>query len=224
MTAELPKQAIGIVVDKFDDWRNVKFGTLPLRPPQEGELLIRCEAAALNFQDLLMIEGNYQFKPSLPFIAGSDIAGRIAAVGPGVEEFAINQPVAALAQFGAFADYAIVRASRCFPLPEELSATTSATCLLRSGLARFSTNTRTGTSYLRTRSTRPATWNSAPNTIRKKPSTISCVAEGLALGCAIFGDAFVLAVGRRGGGGRGHRQSRKSDGETTERARAVGGA
>jgi NADPH2:quinone reductase len=120
MTAELPKQAAGIVVEKFDDWRYVKFGTLPLRPLREGEILLRCEAAALNFQDLLMIEGKYQFKPSLPFIAGSDIAGRIAAVGPRVEEFAINQPVAALAQSGAFADYAIVRASRCFPLPEEI--------------------------------------------------------------------------------------------------------
>ena len=120
MNAELPKQAAGIVVERFDDWRNVKFGGLPLRPLRDGEILIRCEAAALNFQDLLMIEGKYQFKPSLPFIAGSDIAGRIAAVGPGVEDFTMNQKVAALAQCGAFADYAIVRASRCFPLPEEI--------------------------------------------------------------------------------------------------------
>ena len=120
MTAEQPTQAAGIVVDKFDDWRNVKFGTLTLRPLREGEVLIRCEAAALNFQDLLMIEGKYQFKPSLPFIPGSDIAGRIAAVGPGVDDFIMDQKVAALAQCGAFADYAIVRASRCFPLPEEI--------------------------------------------------------------------------------------------------------
>ena len=91
ITPEYPKQVTGIVVEHFGDWRNAKIGTLPLRPLRSGEVLIKCEAAALNFQDLLIIEGKYQLKPAIPFISGSDVAGRIIALGPGVEQFSVGQ-------------------------------------------------------------------------------------------------------------------------------------
>ena len=120
MNTEQPRQATGIVVEKFGDWRNATIGTLPLRPLGSGEVMIKCEAAALNFQDLLMIEGKYQYKPTLPFCPGGDVAGRIVAIGPGVETFAVGQRVAALLQAGAFADYSIARVGRCFPIPDDI--------------------------------------------------------------------------------------------------------
>jgi NADPH2:quinone reductase len=116
--SQLPVEATGVVVEDFGDWRNAKLGTLPLRALGNGEVLLKCEGAALNFQDLLMIEGRYQYKPSVPFIPGSDVAGTIVACGPNVTTFSTGQRVAALVQSGAFADYAIARLGRMFPLPD----------------------------------------------------------------------------------------------------------
>ena len=55
--------------------------------PSPGEMLIRVRAAALNFFDTLVIRGKYQFKPELPFSPGSEAAGDVEAVGPGVTGF-----------------------------------------------------------------------------------------------------------------------------------------
>ena len=120
ITPGYPKQVTGVVVERFGDWRDAKIGTLPLRPLSPGEVLIKCEAAALNFQDLLMIEGKYQLRPATPFFSGSDIAGRIIALGPGVEEFSVGQKTAAFVQIGGFAEYAIAPLGRCFPIPDDI--------------------------------------------------------------------------------------------------------
>jgi NADPH2:quinone reductase len=118
--AGYPERVTGVVVERFGDWRDAKIATLPAAAPGRGEVLIRCEAAALNFQDLLMIEGKYQFKPALPFIAGRDVAGRVVAVGPDVAMLSAGQRVAALVPCGAFADFSIAQSSRCFPIPDGL--------------------------------------------------------------------------------------------------------
>jgi NADPH2:quinone reductase len=127
-TPEYPRQVTGVVVEHFGEWQKAKIGTLPMAPPGPGQILIKCEAAALNFQDLLMIQGKYQFKPALPFFAGRDVAGRVVAVGPDVEMFSVGQRVAALVQCGAFAEFSIAQPGRCFPIPDELDFTKAAAC------------------------------------------------------------------------------------------------
>jgi NADPH:quinone reductase-like Zn-dependent oxidoreductase len=57
---------------------------LPTPAPGAGEVLIRIEAASLNFPDLLIVQNKYQMKPPLPFVPGSEYAGVIEAVGDGV--------------------------------------------------------------------------------------------------------------------------------------------
>jgi NADPH:quinone reductase len=113
-------RATGLVVTQFGDWQRARISTMPLARPGPREILVECQAAALNFQDLLMIEGRYQLKPPLPFIAGRDLAGRAIAVGPEVAHVATGQHVAALVPWGAFADRAIAPADACFALPPEL--------------------------------------------------------------------------------------------------------
>ena len=117
---EPPSHATGLVVDQVGDWHRARVARLPLSGPGRDEVLVACEAAALNFQDLLMIEGRYQLKPPLPFIAGRDIAGRVIAVGPGVAHVAVGQHVAALVPYGGFADVAKAPAGSCFPIPTGL--------------------------------------------------------------------------------------------------------
>ncbi len=99
---------------------------MPVRPPGPGEVLIACEAAALNFQDLLIIQGRYQLKPTLPFFAGRDVAGRVVAIGPDVATPTVGQRVTALLPCGAFAEYALAQQERCFPIPAGLDSAKAA--------------------------------------------------------------------------------------------------
>lgn len=90
---------------------------LPTPEPKAGEVRIAVKAASLNFPDLLIVEGKYQFKPPLPFVPGSEYAGLVEAVGDGVTHLKPGQPVAAIAGTGGFATHACVEASRVLPLP-----------------------------------------------------------------------------------------------------------
>ena len=89
----------------------------PTPEPKPGEVRIAIKAASLNFPDLLIVQGKYQFKPALPFVPGSEYAGFVDAVGEGVEHLKVGAPVAAIAGTGGFGTHACVDASRVLPLP-----------------------------------------------------------------------------------------------------------
>ena len=55
-----------------------------------GEVLVSVQAAGLNFPDLLCVRGQYQFKPPLPFVPGSEGAGVVMAVGEGVSDVSVD--------------------------------------------------------------------------------------------------------------------------------------
>ncbi|HKK37675.1 MAG TPA: alcohol dehydrogenase catalytic domain-containing protein, partial [Paracoccaceae bacterium] len=57
---------------------------VPAPEPGEGQVRVAVHACSVNFPDTLIIENKYQFKPDRPFSPGSDIAGVVTAVGPGV--------------------------------------------------------------------------------------------------------------------------------------------
>jgi NADPH2:quinone reductase len=85
--------------------------------PGPGQVRVLVRAASLNFPDLLIVEGKYQFKPALPFVPGSEFAGTVDAVGPGVGHLHVGDTVAAIAGTGGFGSHAIVDAGRVLPLP-----------------------------------------------------------------------------------------------------------
>lgn len=107
------------------DFSRVALKDLLLPEPGEGEVRVRVEAASLNFPDLLMLKGEYQFKPAPPFTVGMDLAGVVDVVGPGVA-MQPGQRVAGGAKTGAFADYAICPAASLHPVPEAMSASQAA--------------------------------------------------------------------------------------------------
>ncbi len=86
-----------------------------------GQVLVRVRAASVNFPDLLMTRGEYQFKPPLPFTPGLDLAGEIAALGDGVTGFQIGDAVVGGARLGGFAEYAVLDAAGLKPKPTRLS-------------------------------------------------------------------------------------------------------
>lgn len=91
---------------------------LPTPQPGKGQVLIRIQAASLNFPDLLIVQNKYQMKPELPFVPGSEYAGVIEAVGEGVEHLKVGQAVACLSGTGGFGTHTLAPAKLCMPLPD----------------------------------------------------------------------------------------------------------
>ena len=89
--------------------------------PGTGQILVRVAAAGLNFPDLLIITGKYQFKPALPFSPGFEIAGTVEKVGSGVTKFSEGQRVIAQVPVGGFAEYAIAEEAYAHPKPGAMS-------------------------------------------------------------------------------------------------------
>jgi NADPH2:quinone reductase len=108
---------------------------LPRPAAGEGEVLIRVEACGLNVADDLMRAGRYQVRLTPPFTPGLEVAGAIAAVGPGTTGFGLGDPVVATVDGGGLADYAIARASSTFPRPATMDAVTAAAVLVSYGTA-----------------------------------------------------------------------------------------
>ena len=91
--------------------------SIPNRAP--GEVLVRIRAASLNFPDLLMTRGEYQFKPEPPFTSGMEFAGEVADSDP-EGPFAPGDRVMGGRKTGAFAEYARVDAKSLTAVPERL--------------------------------------------------------------------------------------------------------
>lgn len=92
----------------------------PVPAPAAGEVLIAVRACSVNFPDLLMVAGQYQVRPPLPFTPGLELAGEIVAVGAGVAERRIGERVLAIIEYGAMAEYATAAAARAIAIPDSL--------------------------------------------------------------------------------------------------------
>ncbi len=95
----------------------MKFEDLPLPEPGPAQVRVRVRAAALNFFDILQIQGKYQYKPPFPFTPGAEVAGVVDACGPGVSGFSAGEPVLAIVPHGGYAEAALAPAGHCFPMP-----------------------------------------------------------------------------------------------------------
>ena len=104
-----------------DDLSGTGLAEIAAPQPQAGEVLIKVKAASVNFPDILMCQGKYQFKPDLPFTPGLDCAGEIVALGAGVTDWAVGDEIVGGARLGGFADFAVLSASAIQLKPPNLS-------------------------------------------------------------------------------------------------------
>ncbi|MDX2381805.1 MAG: NADPH:quinone oxidoreductase family protein [Acidimicrobiia bacterium] len=93
--------------------------------PGEGQVLVDVEAVGLAFPDVLQCRGMYQVKSGPGFTPGGELAGRIAALGAGVEGRAIGERVVFLGS-GGLAEQVVHAAAAVYPLPDGVSADTAA--------------------------------------------------------------------------------------------------
>jgi len=110
--------------------------------PEPGQILLKIAACGLNFADLLMLKGQYQDTPALPFTLGMEVAGTVEALGDGVTDPAIGTRVAVFGGQGGLAEYGCFDATRAVPLPDMMSMTDAAAFLIAYGTSHLALDHR----------------------------------------------------------------------------------
>jgi len=110
-----------VVVHEFGPFEDLAVEEFPKPEPAANEILLEVHATAANFVDLLVIGGQYQFLPDLPFVPGKLPAGVVVEVGSSVRELKVGDRVLAMAEQGGFGEFVAVPESQCFRLPDRMS-------------------------------------------------------------------------------------------------------
>jgi len=111
-----------IRVPQFGGPEVLKLEEIPTPKPNDGQVLVRVRAAGVNPYDTYMCAGTYAIKPQLPYTPGSDAAGTVEAVGPGVTKVKPGDRVYnAKTLTGAYAEYALALEDQVHPLPDNIS-------------------------------------------------------------------------------------------------------
>ncbi|MBI2169976.1 MAG: NADPH:quinone oxidoreductase family protein [Actinobacteria bacterium] len=95
-------------------------------PLHDAGVRIRVHAAGVNFPDVLMIKGEYQFKPPFPFSPGGEVAGEVLEVGPQVEGVAPGDRVLSVTGVGAFAEEVVANGPSVMRIPDSMDWTSAA--------------------------------------------------------------------------------------------------
>jgi len=113
----------------------------PLAPQGEEAVVVEVHAAGVSFPEVLQTRGEYQFRPPLPFVPGSEVGGivRSAPAGNGLQP---GDRVAAFTALGAFAETAVAPAFFTFKLPDKLDFAQGAGLVLNYHTAYFALKTR----------------------------------------------------------------------------------
>jgi NADPH2:quinone reductase len=115
-----------IRVHQFGDPSVLKLEEIPTPSPGPGQVQIKVRAAGVNPVDTYIRSGRYGTLPTLPFIPGSDGAGTVSGIGPGVTRWKVGDRVFFFGTelgrpYGAYAEVAVAAADRIFPLPNAVS-------------------------------------------------------------------------------------------------------
>ena len=135
-----------IQIHQFGSPEVVKLEDIATPSLSETEIRLKVKAASLNPADLMVIAGEYQHQPSLPFTPGFEAAGEVIEVGNGVESFNRGDRIIAVlpyrtaegVRFGAMAQELVVPASNVVKIPDKLDFVTATTMPVAYGTAYIS--------------------------------------------------------------------------------------
>jgi NADPH2:quinone reductase len=113
----------------------LEMAELPIPQPGAGQVLIRIEATGVNFIEIYFRKGVY--KAALPMTPGSEAAGTVEELGPGVTGFAAGDAVASTSVLGSYAEYALVPATQLVKVPAGLSMEKAAAAMLQGMTAHY---------------------------------------------------------------------------------------
>src|SRR6202040_3512468 len=95
----------------------LRLETFASAPLAQGEVRVAIHAAGINFPDILMVAGEYQFKPELPFTPGVEAAGEVIELDGSAKGVAVGDRVIVKMRHGAYTDEVLVTPSQLTPLP-----------------------------------------------------------------------------------------------------------
>ena len=118
------------------------FGDVEDLKPSAGEVLVHVKAASVNFPDVLMIQGLYQFQPPMPFIPGAECSGIVAEIGEGVSTCKVGDHVFVMAGHGCFAEQLVVEEARVNLVPNEMDFPVAAALAMTYGTSLYALKQR----------------------------------------------------------------------------------
>lgn len=110
-----------IIARELGPPENLVIEDLEALTPGPGQVVVDNKAAAVNFPDLLVMEGKYQFRPPLPFSPGKEGAGVVKSVGEGVSSLKPGDRVMVQVEYGSYAQEVLAEESHCYPVPDGVS-------------------------------------------------------------------------------------------------------
>jgi NADPH2:quinone reductase len=113
----------------------MELADLPVPQPKSNEAVVKIQAAGVNFIDVYNREGRY--KAPLPLVLGQEGAGVVTAVGSGVHDLAVGDPVAYSSVLGSYAEYAAVPADRLVKIPAGVGEREAAAAMLQGMTAHY---------------------------------------------------------------------------------------
>jgi NADPH2:quinone reductase len=121
-----------VIIPRFGGPEVLQVAELPEPHPGPGEVRIRVRAATVNPTDISLRSGRRQIDRPPPYIPGMELAGVVDAVGPGVTDLSVGEPVMAIVlplrpQGGAQAEYVVVPVESVVPVPPGISLIQAAT-------------------------------------------------------------------------------------------------
>jgi len=111
---------------------------LPIPEPGPGQVLVRIEAVGVNFIEIYFRKGVY--KTAFPMTPGSEAAGTVEELGPGVTGFKAGDAVASTSFLGSYAEYALVPAAQLIRIPDGVSMECAAAAMLQGMTAHYLTH------------------------------------------------------------------------------------
>lgn len=110
-----------IILKKHGGLENLVLEEIESPCLNADQVMIDVHACGVNFPDLLVISGDYQVLPSLPFIPGKDAVGVVSAVGKDVTMFKPGDRVLALMEYGGYAEQIVVEEENCYVIPSSMT-------------------------------------------------------------------------------------------------------
>ncbi|MDX1781340.1 MAG: NADPH:quinone oxidoreductase family protein [Thalassovita sp.] len=105
-----------IVCNQFAPLDQLDYADVPDPVAKGSEVVIRVEAAGVNYPDGLLVQGLYQMKPEHPFVPGMEAAGVVESIGPDVSGLKPGDRVATICSLGGYAEKVVAEEARVFPI------------------------------------------------------------------------------------------------------------
>ena len=121
---------------------DMELREIPSPVPGRDQVLIAVKACGVNFPDVLMLADKYQFRPTLPFPPGGEVAGVVKALGEGADGLKVGDRVAVSIGHGGFAEEVLADARRCVPIAANVDFDVASAFIVTYGTSYYALNDR----------------------------------------------------------------------------------